>query len=181
MLTTVDGLPLVGPVTVEYATLDGSAIAGGDYGAASGTLVFPAGSPSGSTQTITVVLLDDAIAEPAESFAVQLSIGAPALTDDPPGEAGAPPVSFTVGDAHVVTIDDDDSGGILVSAVAPSPVARERRFGGLLGRPRIPAGGQRHGRARRRRSCGLHHRGGLPHVHRGRLGGSAAGHDDDSR
>ncbi len=46
----------VGPITVQYATADGSATAGSDYTAVSGTLNFPEGTYS---QTITVPLLAD--------------------------------------------------------------------------------------------------------------------------
>ena len=49
-----------GTVTVDYATADGTATAGEDYTAASGTLTFAAGVLS---QTVAVTLLDDAIDE----------------------------------------------------------------------------------------------------------------------
>jgi hypothetical protein len=59
------------PVTVNYATADGTAtVADGDYTATSGTLTIPAGSTSG---TISVPVLDDAISEPDEHFTVKLS------------------------------------------------------------------------------------------------------------
>ena len=49
------------PVMVRYATENGTAAAGSDYEAASGTLTFPAGSSAGRTVTITVY--DDVTAE----------------------------------------------------------------------------------------------------------------------
>ena len=59
-----------GTVTVDYATADGTATAGEDYTAASGTLTFAAGV---LTQTVAVALLDDAIDEGRETFTLTLS------------------------------------------------------------------------------------------------------------
>ena len=59
------------PVTVRYATENGTATAGSDYEAASGTLTFPAGSSPERAVTITVY--DDVTAEPEETFTVRLS------------------------------------------------------------------------------------------------------------
>jgi len=60
-------------LTVDYATANNSALAGIDYIATSGTVTFPAGSISGATQTFTVIIIDDNIAEPTENFFVNLS------------------------------------------------------------------------------------------------------------
>lgn len=57
-------------VTVPYATADGTATAGSDYEAASGTLTIPAGQTTG---TITVLVNGDRLAEPNETFFVHLS------------------------------------------------------------------------------------------------------------
>jgi hypothetical protein len=57
-------------VSVNYATADGTATAGSDYQAASGTLTVPAGQTSG---TITVLVSGDRVAEANEAFAVNLS------------------------------------------------------------------------------------------------------------
>ncbi len=57
------------PVTVAYQTNDGSALAGSDYTAASGTLTF-----NGTTQQIiTVTVKGDLVSEPDEEFTVTLS------------------------------------------------------------------------------------------------------------
>ena len=58
------------PVTVDYATRDGSARAGADYAAASGTLTFAAGE---SSKTVEVAVLDDAHDEGEETFVLALS------------------------------------------------------------------------------------------------------------
>lgn len=57
-------------VTVHYATADISAIASGDYTAASGVLTIPAGQLS---RTFVVAVKGDRLVEPTETFAVNLS------------------------------------------------------------------------------------------------------------
>ena len=59
-----------GPVTVDYATSDGTAEAGSDYTAASGTLDFTAGETS---KTVSVAVLDDAHDEGEETLTLVLS------------------------------------------------------------------------------------------------------------
>lgn len=56
--------------TVQYATSNGSAAAGQDYTASSGTLIFPAGV---TTQTITIPILEDTVLENGETFFITLS------------------------------------------------------------------------------------------------------------
>src|SRR5262245_51250795 len=58
------------PVTVSYSTADGTAVAGSDYVAKSGTLTIPAGQMSG---TITVLVNGDWMSEPDETFYLNLS------------------------------------------------------------------------------------------------------------
>ncbi|MCF8274575.1 MAG: HYR domain-containing protein, partial [Flavobacteriaceae bacterium] len=60
-------------LTVDYATGNIDALAGSDYTTTSGTLTFVGGSLSGSTLTITVPILNDVIAEPTETYNVNLS------------------------------------------------------------------------------------------------------------
>lgn len=57
-------------VTVDYATADGTATAGADYDAKSGTLTF---APGETTKTIDVVVHGDAAAETNETFSVNLT------------------------------------------------------------------------------------------------------------
>jgi hypothetical protein len=86
----------VGQATVDYATADGSATAGADYTAVSGTLTFADGE---TRKTLTIPIQDDAIAEGAESFRLSLSN----------------PVGANLGGVHdaVVTNADDDGAGQL--------------------------------------------------------------------
>ena len=74
--------PATAAVTVDYATADGTATAGEDYTATSGTLTLAAGEQTG---TIDVPLLDDAIDEGEETFTLRLSNARGARIDD--GEA----------------------------------------------------------------------------------------------
>jgi hypothetical protein len=60
----------VGPITVKYATEDGTAKAGEDYTAVSGTLDFPEGS---FQKTITIPILNDQLRESTEQFSIKLS------------------------------------------------------------------------------------------------------------
>ncbi|MDE0176287.1 MAG: fibronectin type III domain-containing protein [Defluviicoccus sp.] len=61
-------------VSVDYATSNGTAVAGTDYEAASGTLTFAAGETS---KTVTVTLLDDAHDEGTETYTLTLSNARP--------------------------------------------------------------------------------------------------------
>ena len=64
------------PVTVDYATEDGTATAGADYEPVSGTLTFTADR---AEQVVAVPLVDDAIDEPDETLAVVLTDAANAM------------------------------------------------------------------------------------------------------
>ena len=80
-----------GPVTVNYATADGTATAGSDYAVLTGTLTFAAGETS---KMVHVVVNGDTAVEAAETFSLTLS-----------GATGA-----TIADATAVgQITDDDT------------------------------------------------------------------------
>ena len=59
--------------SVDYATADGTAIAGTDYVATSNTLNFAAGSGAAQSQTVSVTISGDTTVEPNETFFVNLS------------------------------------------------------------------------------------------------------------
>ena len=57
-------------VSVDFATTDGTALAGSDYTANAGTLVF---APGETSKTVTVTVLGDALTENAENFIINLT------------------------------------------------------------------------------------------------------------
>ena len=85
-------------VTVNYVTADGTASAGADYVADSGTIAIPVGL---SSATVTVSVIGDTATEPDETFQVNLSQAAGATIGDGQG------VGTIVDDEpHFLTIDD---------------------------------------------------------------------------
>lgn len=58
------------PVTVHWSTADGSAVAGFDYVAAGGSIIF---APAQTSQTIEVLVNGDRVPEPDRAFSVNLS------------------------------------------------------------------------------------------------------------
>ncbi|WP_395366784.1 glycoside hydrolase family 3 protein [Streptomyces sp. YH02] len=86
--TTGSG-PIGEPVTVTYETESGGTEQGGaepgkDYRPVTGSVVFPAGTPSGTTRSITVQTLKDGAAEAAESVPLRLTVdGAKAPAETP--------------------------------------------------------------------------------------------------
>jgi hypothetical protein len=83
------------PVTVKYATADGTALAGSDYTATSNTLSF---APGETKKTVSVSVKGDTVVEPNETFRVNLST----------------PTNATISDAQGVgTIVNDDLASVL--------------------------------------------------------------------
>ncbi|MFF1815958.1 glycoside hydrolase family 3 N-terminal domain-containing protein [Kribbella sp. NPDC058245] len=72
-VATTGSTPLEEPVTVAY-TAGGGTAGADDYTPASGTLTFPAGTASGTSQTVTVVTKKDRTAEVAETIPVNLTV-----------------------------------------------------------------------------------------------------------
>jgi choice-of-anchor B domain-containing protein len=70
VFTVALNAPAAVPVTVDYQTSDGTATAGLDYIATSGTLTIPVGSVLG---TVDVVIVDDSLPEPKETFFLNLT------------------------------------------------------------------------------------------------------------
>jgi hypothetical protein len=130
-----------GPVTVDYATADGSAKAPGDYTATTGTLTFAAGELS---KQVAVAVVGETLDELHETYSLDLSNPVGATLGDARG-AGTildndPQVSLSVGDVSapeggqsatftlslsresgkIVTVDYATADG---SAAAPSDYA----------------------------------------------------------
>ena len=95
------------PVTVDYATGDGTAVAPGDYAAKSGTLTFAAGQTS---QRISVAINGDTLDESSETALVTLASPSGAALGDPQG---------------TITILDDDLGGELQFSAATRLIVGE--------------------------------------------------------
>ncbi|GAA1515156.1 Calx-beta domain-containing protein [Dactylosporangium maewongense] len=74
--------PATSPVSVHYATADGTATAGADYTAGSGTVTF---TPGQTSRPVTVPVVNDAVDELDESFTVNLSAPAGAAIADGTG------------------------------------------------------------------------------------------------
>ena len=101
------GGSLGGPVTIDYATMNGTASAGSDYTAVSGTLAF---DPGEATKTFTVPVTSDSGFEADETFQVALSnatggaaVGSPAgatvtIMNDDAAPAGGPTPAGTAPD-----------------------------------------------------------------------------------
>jgi len=110
-------------VTVDYATSSGSARQGDDYAATSGTLRFV---PGQTVQKVTASLVDDNVAELAESFHVVLSNAAGATLVDPYGKALigrsdlAPVAAPMVSAAPMAVGEADGLASIVVQLDAPS-------------------------------------------------------------
>jgi chitinase len=97
--------PATGSVKVNYATADGTAVAGSDYTAQSGTLTFAAGETS---KTVNVVVAGDTAVEANETLTLKLSsvsgatIAAGSATGTIVNDDVAPPPSIRIGDASVI-------------------------------------------------------------------------------
>ncbi|WP_205666092.1 Calx-beta domain-containing protein [Aquabacter cavernae] len=94
-----------GPVSVAYATGDGTATAGSDYAAGNGTVTFAAGE---TTKTIQVTVNGDTAVESNETFTVTLS-----------APTGA---TITDGSATGTIVNDDVSGTAPVVSISGTTV-----------------------------------------------------------
>jgi aryl-phospho-beta-D-glucosidase BglC (GH1 family) len=97
VFTVTLSAPSAQPVTAAYATADGTALAGGDYLPAGGTLTF---APGVTRQTVAVAVVGDRAAEPTETFRLVLSN----------------PTHATLGSDHATgtVADNDASAGVRV-------------------------------------------------------------------
>ncbi len=93
------------PITVAYGTQPGTAAAGADYTAQTGTLTFVAGSATQAAQSVSVPIVPDSRDEEDETFSVTISV----VTG---GGVGA--VSALV----VTIVDDDPPPTLAISDVA---------------------------------------------------------------
>ena len=122
--------PATAPVTVDWATVAGTARAGEDYAPAVGTLSF---APGEVAKTVSIALADDALHEADETFGLRLTSPSGAtlaraeatatILDDDPAPAGPPRI--TLAD---VSGDEGDAGEthmlveVSLSRASTSPV-----------------------------------------------------------
>jgi glucose/arabinose dehydrogenase len=109
------------PITVSYATADGSATAGTSYTAASGTVVF---APGETSKTILVPTLDDGVADPTRSFTVSLSS----------------PVNATLGRSQGIGTILDDTKFYVVDGSSSAKTYQYSSGGGALGNSALGSG-----------------------------------------
>ncbi|MGF1523466.1 MAG: Calx-beta domain-containing protein [Leptolyngbyaceae cyanobacterium] len=107
------------PITVDYATADGTAAAGSDYTGTSGILNFAAGE---TTQAIAVDILDDTASEAAETFTVNLSnaVGT-ALTNSFATGTIADNEVATLPELSIDTVSVNEGAGTATFTVSLSP------------------------------------------------------------
>lgn len=114
--------PSAVPISVSYATLDSTAVAGLDYTAKTATILIPAGATS---RAATVQVLDDSLDEPTEFLTVTLTevTGAGIDRDIATGrirDNDAPP-SLSIADVSIIETDDGNTrGNLVITASAPS-------------------------------------------------------------
>ena len=108
------GVTPTSDLTVNYRTSDGTATAGTDYTAKSGTLTFT--QAAAGAQTFAVQTTEDTFHESDETFTVTIS--------SPSGGGGATP---TIGTASVTTTIDDDDDAIsgITLTVSPTSVGED--------------------------------------------------------
>ena len=119
-------------VTVNYLTLDGTAVAGSDYTSTSGQVVFTSSSPL--SETITVPISNDATPEPDENFTVNVD------------SSGTNFVNVDSATA-VLTITDNDytiswnAADVTVSENGAAPLPNDNSVTYTLSIDRTPASG----------------------------------------
>jgi hypothetical protein len=114
--------PTVNTVTVHYATSDGSAIAGSQYTAVSGTLTF---TPGVTTQVVPVTILPSTIKAADRYFYLNLSTPTNAVVASPNYGQGeilntAVQPDLTIGDITVARPTSGTSNAVFTVTLAPS-------------------------------------------------------------
>jgi uncharacterized protein with beta-barrel porin domain len=111
-----------GSVTVDYNTNNGTAVAGQDFDAVSGTLSWADGESG--TKTIDIPISADSITEPNEGFSIDLSNPTNALTlgtssstvtimdETAPGTVAFNVAQDTVTEGDAITVTVERSGGV---------------------------------------------------------------------
>jgi hypothetical protein len=109
------------PITVSYSTADGSAAAGTNYTAVTGTVVF---APGETSKTILIQTLDDGVADPTRAFTVNLSS----------------PVNATLGRSQGIGTILDDTKFYVVDSGSSDSTYQYSVSGGALGTDGLGSG-----------------------------------------
>jgi hypothetical protein len=123
LFTVTNSTPSTLPLTVNYATANGSALAGSDYTSTSDTLTLAPGVTSGM---IRIPILDDSAVEPSETFSVILSNAVAATITDDTGVA--------------TTLDNDSTKFYVVDDASPDRTFRYGTPGNSLGNSTLASG-----------------------------------------
>ena len=130
--TATLSLPSPNPVSVDYATQNGTALAGADFVAANGKITF---SPGVTQQVIGINAIGDILFEPDETFGVVLTnaVNAVVIGDSralaPDGGNG--PTIETAGASGTGIIRNDDDApvtGLSIVTSAPTPLTYPTYF-----------------------------------------------------
>jgi hypothetical protein len=110
-------------VSVSYATSDGTATAGSDYVAQSGTLTIPAGETAAA---IDIAVVGDTLIEPDETFFVNLSNASGVMIADDQGQGlmvndDVPAISLS--DAAVVEGDSGSTNATFIATLSTAGLA----------------------------------------------------------
>ena len=135
-ITTVSGCPTAEAATVTFSTTNGSATAGSDYTATAGSLTFPSGTASGSTQTVTIPLVNDTLIEPTEAFSFRLSsperaiLGTPSAATITIADNDLPSIGWVLPVASVSESAGSVTLGVRVTTAEgnPLPAAASARY-----------------------------------------------------
>ena len=151
VLTATLSHPSAFPVTVNYATADGTATSGADYTPTNGTLTFPADTTS---QPILVAIVDDNLDEPDETVLIHLSgitngvLGnsqavLTILDNDDPPVISAAPLTVTEGlsgtwmlalshpSAFTITLETTTADGTALAGLDYEPISGTLTFAPL--------------------------------------------------
>lgn len=108
--------PLDTAVSLNYTTVDGSAVAGSDYSSVSGTVNFVAGQ---TKAYVNVPVLGDSAIEASETFYLKVT---------PP--AAAPSVAMSIGEATIVA--DDSAVNVPVLSIEPETTPEDHAMAYVL-------------------------------------------------
>jgi hypothetical protein len=122
--------PAAAPVTVNFATANGSATAPADYQVTTGSRTF---GPGVTTQTVSVPVVGETAVEPHETFTLNLSGPVNATITDGQGVGTILNDDFPAISVNDVAVTEGDTGSVkatfTVSLSQPSPFAASVNYG----------------------------------------------------